>query len=390
MQGIPALHPLQIPVSFRRARVRANLETTIATGRRDVKRRCRNDVPAVIHLPVAVPGNHWTRTGRTPTIHTAMKPLNIAIVTPAPARSRHGNRVTAVRWAQILRRLGHKPRITPGPPDRACDALIALHARRSHAAIRDFVRDHPDKPLIVALTGTDIYGGLHTDPRARRSLEMASRLVVLQSKALDALSPTMRQKTRVIYQSADPPSDVAGPRQDKFEICVVGHLRPVKDPFRAAMASRLLPDDSRIRIVHMGMAMSAEMARRAEREAAGNPRYTWLGDVPRWKARRRLARSRCLVLSSKSEGGPSVITESVVASVPVISSLIDGSIGIFGDDYPGYFPVGDTQALATMLSRFENDANFRRQLARRGAKVAPLFDPAREMRAWAALIDEST
>ena len=57
-----------------------------------------------------------------------------------------------------------------------------------------------------------------------------------------------------------------------------------------------------------------------------------------------------MVLSSLSEGGANVISEAVAAGVPVLASRIDGSVGLL-DDYPGYFPVRDTAALARLLER---------------------------------------
>ena len=76
-----------------------------------------------------------------------------------------------------------------------------------------------------------------------------------------------------------------------------------------------------------------------------NPRYLWRDDRPRADVRRLLGRARAMVLSSVSEGGANVISEAVAAGVPVLASRIDGSVGLLGRDYPGYFPVGDTAAL---------------------------------------------
>lgn len=170
--------------------------------------------------------------------------MTIGLITPAPARSRRGNRWTALRWARLLRELGHGVVIEEEYRGRRCDALVALHARRSFRSIERFRREHPDAPLIVALTGTDLYGDIHADPQARQSLEMASRLIVLQPLGIEELPARLRGRACVIMQSAERPRGVISPRQDGFEVCVNGHLRPVKDPFRAAKAARLLPGSS--------------------------------------------------------------------------------------------------------------------------------------------------
>ncbi|HZF40203.1 MAG TPA: TIGR04348 family glycosyltransferase, partial [Blastocatellia bacterium] len=183
--------------------------------------------------------------------------MKIGIVTPAPPGSRHGNRVTALRWARILRSLGHHVTITQNYEDESYDLLIALHALRSHKAIKRFHCERPDRPLVVALTGTDLYHDLPRSERARLSLELATRLIALQPKAFDTLPEHLHAKTRVIYQSVEPFPKLRNPRAPirNFTVCVIGHLRKVKDPFRAAMAARLLPASSRIRIIHVGGAM---------------------------------------------------------------------------------------------------------------------------------------
>ena len=42
--------------------------------------------------------------------------------------------------------------------------LIALHAWRSAAAVRRFRALYPDRPLLVALSGTDLYEYIDRDP----------------------------------------------------------------------------------------------------------------------------------------------------------------------------------------------------------------------------------
>ncbi|MBI3951853.1 MAG: TIGR04348 family glycosyltransferase [Acidobacteria bacterium] len=314
--------------------------------------------------------------------------MKICIVTPAPTGSRTGNRVTALRWARLLRDLGHRVLIEQEYHDQPCDVLVALHARRSSDSVERFRRQHPDLPLIVALTGTDLYKDVRTHASAQQSLELASRLILLQPMGFTELPERLREKARVIYQSARRPQGKVVPRKDVFEVCLLAHLRPVKDPFRVALAVRLLPPSSRIEVVHVGAALDKTMEEGARRETAANPRYRWLGGIPRWKALRILARSRLLVLTSHMEGGANVVSEAVAASVPVLSSRIAGSIGILGPDYPGYFPVGDTQALATLLVRAETDAAFYNTLKDWCERLKPLVDPARERRCWENLLRE--
>ncbi len=313
--------------------------------------------------------------------------MRIHVVTPAPAGSHHGNRTTAVRWEKLLTELGHEVNVAQEWNGEECDLVVALHARRSYLSIERFRRARASAPLVVALTGTDLYADLETSAEARSSLELASRLVVLQPLGIDALPQHARSKARVIYQSAEPPHPEP-PEQQTFQVCVLAHLRPVKDPLRTAFAVRALPASSSIQVAHAGAAMSPEMAEEAQAEQRGNPRYRWLGDLPQAEALQLLARSRLLALTSKLEGGANVVTEAVAASVPVIASRIAGSLGLLGADYPGCFPVGDTPALGALLLRAESDGTFYRELAQRCAALKPLVDPARERESWKSLLAE--
>lgn len=314
--------------------------------------------------------------------------MRIRLVTPTPAGAWTGNRVTALRWARILRALGQRVTLAREYRGERCDLLIALHARKSFPSIARFRRDRPGAPLVVALTGTDLYHDIRHSDRARRSLELASRLIVLQPLGLRELEARLRRKARVLRQSATAPARRVTPRSDAFEVCLLAHLRAVKDPFRAAFAARRLPSSSRVRILHLGAALDAGLAKRARAEEALCARYRWLGDVPRRRALRVLAGSRLLVLTSRLEGGANVVSEALAASVPVLSTRIPGSIGLLGPGYPGYFAVGDTRALARLLRRAETDAAFYEGLRRCCRRLRPLVDPARERQGWWSLLRE--
>ena len=325
--------------------------------------------------------------------------MRIGIVTPAPPNSRSGNRTTALRWAKILRRLGNRVSILQTYDDTPYDLLVTLHARRSYPSIIKFRRQNPEAQIFVALTGTDLYRDLRRSHKAQESLEIANRIVVLQPKAIEELRLSCRDKARVIYQSVEAlPESPSKTRTNKaylndrsngsFDVCVIGHLRAVKDPFRAALAARSLPRSSRVRILQIGGAMTDAMVARARREMRANSRYEWLGELPRSHVRRILAKSRLSVVPSRIEGGANVVSEAITASVPILASRIDGNVGILGADYPGLFEVGDTQQLARLLARAETDREYLAELRDRCKKLAPLFDPTCEEQAWADLISE--
>jgi putative glycosyltransferase (TIGR04348 family) len=315
--------------------------------------------------------------------------MNIILITPAAASSWSGNRVTADRWARILRGLGHRIRVAGQYDGSPADLMIALHAWRSAEAIRRFRHSFPDRPLIVALTGTDAYDYIRRDPRPTlRSLQLADRLVALHGLVRRAIPPRFRGKLRVILQSARPLPRRRPSMTRAFEVAVIAQLREIKDPLRAALAARRLPVSSRIRIIHLGAAVTPEWATRAIAEMKTNPRYVWRGEVPGGEARRVLGRARALVLSSRNEGGANVISEAVVAGVPVLTARIDAAVALLGRNYPGYFAVGNTAALARLLHRIETDAEFLNRLRRALARRIALFAPAREIGAWKKLLAE--
>lgn len=311
--------------------------------------------------------------------------MELAIVTPAPPGSQHGNRNTALRWCRHFEALGHRVRVDTRWDGAPADLLIALHARRSHDSLARWKAVHPERPAVLVLTGTDVYRDIHVDASAQRSLELADRLVVLQERALDDLSEAQRRKTVVIHQSVGSRLRRA-PRRGPTVITVIGHLREEKDPFRAALALRHLDGDA-IRIVHLGAAMSQPMAREARRRMRADARYRWLGELPHAHAMRWLAGCHAMVISSRMEGGAHVVSEAIAIGVPVLASRIPGNVGLLGTDYRGYYPAEDDRALAALISRTAEEPAFRARLARQVRARRPLVSVAREREALASLIE---
>jgi len=305
--------------------------------------------------------------------------VNIALVTPARPRARSGNRHTALRWAAFLRAAGHRVKIETEWSGGAADLMLALHARRSHASIRRFAERYPERPLVVALTGTDLYRDLPSSADARESLELADRLIVLQPKAIEALPVRHRRKVRVVVQSSST-SLRHKPRLRRFRICVIGHLREEKDPMRAHLALECVPRELPVEIVHLGASLDPALAAQARAAMRREPRYRWLGSVPHARALAWLASSHVLVVSSRMEGGANVVSEALRMGVPVLASRIPGNVGLLGARYPGYFPLEDEKALARVMMRAVADRAFYRKLRRAVAKLRRLVSPSREAR----------
>jgi putative glycosyltransferase (TIGR04348 family) len=303
--------------------------------------------------------------------------MRIALITPYGREHRNGNWHTAARWTRFLREAGHTVRVQVEWDGRGADLMLALHARRSFASIRAFAERFPTRPLLVTLTGTDLYRDIHEDRDAQQALELAHRIIVLQERGPDELAPHLAAKTRVIYQSAP---DIARlpPSKDVFEVLVIGHLRAEKDPFRVALATAYLPEQSKILVTHLGNALSEDMAETAELAQRKLPRWHWDGEVSHKAVLKRLARAHLMVISSVMEGGANVICEALAAEVPVLASHMPGNVGMLGEDYPGYFPVGDERRLARLLSMAENDPDFYAALVSHARQRRGLMRPEQE------------
>ena len=313
--------------------------------------------------------------------------MEILVVTSATGEVLTGNRCAANQWAELLRGAGHGIRVVDTYDGEAADVLLVVHGSKGNSAVAAFRSARPGKQVVVALTGTDIY----PEPckETLDSMRQADRLVALQPRARGQVPSEFHDKLRIIIQSAvAPPSDGATKSSDPFDLCVVGHLREVKDPLRAATASRLLPSASKIRIRHAGAILDPGYEQRVEVEQAENRRYTWLGELGPAEAQNLMAHSRLTLVSSFFEGGARVIGESIVAGTPLLAARNDAALSLLGEDYPGLYEAGRTEELAALMTRAETDAGFMGALVGRTAPLAAQFDPRREREAWQELIAE--
>lgn len=301
-----------------------------------------------------------------------------------------GNRVTALRWAKRLRELAWDVKVDEAWDGRPADILIALHARKSRDSIERWSSGEKTRPLVVAATGTDVYVDLQGDsPEARSALEgleRADRIVVLQKHGLQDLPAHLHERARVVHQSLHAGGVRPDADPEKFEVVVLGNLRAVKDPLLTARAVRRLPEQSRIRVRHLGRGLEPELAEQARR--LRGPRWSWEGVVSRRDALCALAGSRLTIMPSRVEGGANVASEALALGVPILATRIPGTTGLLGEDHPGLFEVGDDEGLARLLLRAEQDPRFLADLHAAGTRLAHLADPETERETWRGLLAE--
>ena len=307
-------------------------------------------------------------------------------MTPGTRSANNGNWRTAARWAGMLRSrygiiLQTQWDATPA------DAMVALHAKRSADSVASYRQAHPRNPIAVVLTGTDLYRDLPGNPEARRSLDLADRIVTLQEDALRLLEAGWRRKARVIFQSA---RSLAKRRKasDRVHCVMVGHLRVEKDPATLFAAIARLPGELPITIRHIGAPLDPALADAARKLAERDSRYRYSGALPHGLTRAAIAAAHLVVHPSRMEGGANVIVEAVTAGTAVIASRVSGNVGMLGEDYPGYFEVGDAGGLAAGLARACRDRAYLASLGAACARRKAFFDPRNEKKAVNALVAE--
>lgn len=314
---------------------------------------------------------------------------SLILVTPYLASANNGNWRTAARWARMLaprHRVIVRPPDAPLPDDAV--ALVALHARRSRDAVARWKAAHPDRALVVALTGTDLYRDLPAGDRdAAASVADADRLIVLQGEALASLGPGERARASVVVQSARALVPYARKAASRFHAVLVAHLRSEKDPVTALEAWRSLPRDLAATLTIVGAALEAPLADAVRRATAADRRVRWLGARPHGWTRQAIRRAHALVVTSRMEGGANVVVEALTSGTPVIGTRIPGNAGLLGARYDALFPTGDTEALADLVMRAARDRRWLTALARECAHRGRRLTPEAEARSLVAAID---
>ncbi len=307
-------------------------------------------------------------------------------MTPTLADANTGNWQTARRWEGMLSK-AYRVRLTSFWDGGDDDVMVALHARRSAVSVAKWRALRPTAPLIVVLTGTDLYRDIESDASAQASLAAADRLIVLNQLGAESLPKGLISRTRVVLQSCSARKTLPKTHRH-LRALMVGHLRAEKSPQTYFEASRMLLGCGDILFDHIGAALDPALGSQASSLMADNPSYRWLGGLANAATRQRIQTAHVLVHPSRMEGGAHAVIEAVRSGTPVLASRIDGNVGLLGESYDGYFPLGDAPALANLLQRLRNEPTMLDHLQRQCEERASLFDPTRESAALHSLIGE--
>jgi len=311
------------------------------------------------------------------------------IATPYEVDSQSGNSVSARRIANLLKSSELDTHvITSSDLERVQgDVLIALHARKSAAAVKTFHARYPEGKIIVFLTGTDLYEDIPSGCyQAEETIQLADRLIVSQEASLQSVPSSVLAKTRVVHKSLVLPDQIDPyPRvrndEEVFRVSIVGHMRAVKRPLDL-MESIALKPELHVLVRLIGGSYDDRFTVEARKWETVDNRFLWLGELSRLETLERVKGSQLTVNSSESEGGANSVGESIMLGVPVLASRIEGNIGMLGENYAGYFPCGDTKALADLLEKAVHDSDFYAELVRQTIAQQPRFDANLELKGW--------
>ncbi len=339
--------------------------------------------------------------------------MKCLVATPYSVDSLSGNSVCARRIVSLLQQKGvdaavvSSVELESASDQESCaelnssvsrhqaDVLIALHARKSAAALEAYLAANPTGKTIVFLTGTDLYGDIPSGSvEAMRALTLACMLVVSQEASLDSIPSEFRHKARVIHKSISIPANLEADRNqfenDKKtdwrtertprEVTMLGHLRAVKRPLDTLEALKLVDIDLTLNLI--GGSYDEALTKAVQQWQDRDQRVRWLGELPRERALEHIQNSYLTVNTSEIEGGANSIGESVMLGVPVLASAIEGNRGMLGDDYQGYFPCGDVAALSELLKRTFSEKEYYRRLQEQVLARQSLFSAQREQDEW--------
>lgn len=172
------------------------------------------------------------------------------------------------------------------------------------------------------------------------------------------------------------------PENPKVKILFIGRLIPRKGFQRVLGAlprvRQLARRPFEVEVVGTG-GMRAKLDQLSEQFGVSDL-LRYVGSVPYDTLEKSYQYADIFVLTSLSEGMPSVILEAMASGLPVVASDVGGNNEIVKEGQNGYLIQGDdTRMLAERLAMLVNDAALQRQMGARGRAMALKYNWGRIM-----------
>lgn len=321
--------------------------------------------------------------------------MRVLIVLPRQERAT-GNEVTAARYGAGLAAHGHEVRLERVAPGDAAllravadafapDLIHLLHAYRSG---RPWLEAGLEKiPVVVTLTGTDIYGGIEAPqegPVIRSVLARVAGIITQNRLTAAALLDTEPElAARVVYL---PPGIILGSAPSPLErsaLVAQGHcfflhpagIRPVKgnlellhlfDPLAAAG----LP----LVVAFCGPLLDPEYGALFLAGIAARPWAHYLGVIPPAAIPATLCQADVILNNSQSEGLPNALLEAAALGKAMLVREIPGNCAVVDVGVNGLL-YHDPPSFARQARALIASPELRRRL---GAPRADRYSPEEE------------
>ncbi|MBN1826679.1 MAG: glycosyltransferase [Candidatus Eisenbacteria bacterium] len=256
---------------------------------------------------------------------------------------------------------------------RRLRVLIHVHSMKSRL-IRE--ETPPHERFLIRLVVKHLYGRADRIVAASEGIrrDLVERFGVPDGKIRVVPNPIDRE--RLLALAAETPEEnIFG--NGRPVVAAVGRLVRVKGFDILLRAFALLPEGIGARLVLVGDGAERPLLEKiAEEEGiAGRVLFAGFRANP-WAY---MARARCLVLSSRTEGLPLVLGEAIALGVPVVAADCSPGVREFvPDENHGLLaPPEDPAALAVALERMLADGALRERVAARADERVRPYEPAR-------------
>lgn len=298
--------------------------------------------------------------------------MRLLILTPEQPRV-SGNWVSACRFQQGLRQLGHRVEVLetgldPAPLEAAVagfrpELVLLLHAYRSG---RPWLASRylGQLPFIVLLTGTDIHQGLEQAQDRPTIFEVLRQAgAILSQNPLTVATLTAEQPDLAPRLHYLPPGIVLGnapyPLRQRHDIPAEmvlflhpAGIRPVKGNLELLhLFDPVAVEASRFRVAFCGPLLDPDYGDRFLRALNSRPWASYLGEIPLAAMPAVLQQADVVCNNSSSEGLPNSLLEAVSLGRPMLVRNIQGNAAVVETGHNGlcYHTAAEFRAQALAL-----------------------------------------